>query len=161
MFEHRNSGENRRKRSEIFFENFFRIWFKSKKNSKLSHACVPLNPIFYGPCARFNLFTMVYFVTDAVPTFLQYSEGCGKSYRKHLDSRHWGTGSFHIHKSSYKLTYMVQTLLYTYIAIMFPFVSKSLVKVLGQYKGSYFLEVTSHLHILWLQICPFNSKVIG
>ncbi len=33
MFEHRNSGEKRRKRSEIFFENF---------NSKLSHACVPL-----------------------------------------------------------------------------------------------------------------------
>ncbi len=45
MFEHRNSGENRRKRSEIFFENLRRpyqdlIWVK--KNSKLSHACVPL-----------------------------------------------------------------------------------------------------------------------
>ncbi len=45
MFEHRNSGENRRKRSEFFFENLRRhimIWFRSKKNSKLSHACVPL-----------------------------------------------------------------------------------------------------------------------
>ncbi len=47
MFEHQNSGENRRKRSEIFFENLrraysIRIWFRSKKNSKLSHACVPL-----------------------------------------------------------------------------------------------------------------------
>jgi hypothetical protein len=46
MFEHRNSGENRRKRSEFFFskiyEGHIRIWFRSKKNSKLSHACVPL-----------------------------------------------------------------------------------------------------------------------
>jgi hypothetical protein len=46
MFEHQNSGENRRKRSELFFENLQRafkdlIWVK--KNSKLSHACVPLN----------------------------------------------------------------------------------------------------------------------
>jgi hypothetical protein len=45
MFEHRNSGKNRRKRSEIFskiYEGHIRIWFRSKKNSKLSHACVPL-----------------------------------------------------------------------------------------------------------------------
>jgi hypothetical protein len=45
MFEHRNSGENRRKRSEIFskvYEGHIRIWFRYEKNSKLSHACVPL-----------------------------------------------------------------------------------------------------------------------
>ncbi len=45
MFEHRNSGENRRKRSKIFFENLRRAYkdlIKVKKNSKLSHACVPL-----------------------------------------------------------------------------------------------------------------------
>jgi hypothetical protein len=46
MLEHRNSGENRRKRSEIFFENLRRAYkdlIKVKKNSKLPHACVPLN----------------------------------------------------------------------------------------------------------------------
>ena len=46
MFELRNSGENRRKRSEIFFENLPREYkdlILVKKNSKLSHACVPLN----------------------------------------------------------------------------------------------------------------------
>ncbi len=45
MFEHRNSGENRRKRSTIFFENVRRAYkdlIKVKKKSKLSHACVPL-----------------------------------------------------------------------------------------------------------------------
>jgi hypothetical protein len=45
MFELRNSGENRRKRSEIFFENLLREYkdlILVKKNSKLSHACVPL-----------------------------------------------------------------------------------------------------------------------
>jgi hypothetical protein len=45
-FEHRNSCENRRKRSENFFENLrraFRDLIKVKKNSKLSLACVPLN----------------------------------------------------------------------------------------------------------------------
>ncbi len=45
MFEHRNSGENRRKRSEIFFANLRRAYkdlIQVKKNSKLSHACVPL-----------------------------------------------------------------------------------------------------------------------
>ncbi len=46
MFEHQNSGENRRKRCIFFFskiyEGHIRIWFRSKKNSKLSHACVPL-----------------------------------------------------------------------------------------------------------------------
>jgi hypothetical protein len=42
MFEHRNSGENRRKRSEIFFENLRRAFDLGKKNSKLSHACVTL-----------------------------------------------------------------------------------------------------------------------
>jgi hypothetical protein len=46
MFEHRNSGENRRKRSEIFFENLRRAYkdlIYVTKNSKLSRACVPLN----------------------------------------------------------------------------------------------------------------------
>ncbi len=45
MFELRNSGENRRKRSEIFFENLPREYkdlILVKKKSKLSHACVPL-----------------------------------------------------------------------------------------------------------------------
>jgi hypothetical protein len=45
MFELRNTGENRRKRSEIFFENLPREYkdlILVKKNSKLSHACVPL-----------------------------------------------------------------------------------------------------------------------
>ncbi len=45
MFEHRNSGENRRKRSEIFFANLRRAYkdlIQVKKKSKLSHACVPL-----------------------------------------------------------------------------------------------------------------------
>ncbi len=34
MFEHRNSGENQRKRSEIFFENLqraYKDWIKVKK----------------------------------------------------------------------------------------------------------------------------------
>ncbi len=48
MFEHRISGENPWKRSELFFpkiyEGHLRIWF-SKKNSNLSHACVPSNSI--------------------------------------------------------------------------------------------------------------------
>ncbi len=51
MFEHRNSGENRRKRSEIFFENLRRAYkdlISVKKNSKLSHACVPLTPLGAG-----------------------------------------------------------------------------------------------------------------
>jgi hypothetical protein len=46
MFELRNSGENRRKRSEIFFENLPRAYkdlISVKKNSKLFHACVPVN----------------------------------------------------------------------------------------------------------------------
>ncbi len=46
MFELRNSGENRRKLSEIFFSKIYqghiRIWFRSKKKLKISHACVPL-----------------------------------------------------------------------------------------------------------------------
>ncbi len=45
MFELRNSGENRRKRIEFFFENLPRKYkdlILVKKNSKLSHACVPL-----------------------------------------------------------------------------------------------------------------------
>ncbi len=45
LSKHRNSGENRRKRSEFFskiYEGHIKIWFRSKKNSKLSHACVPL-----------------------------------------------------------------------------------------------------------------------
>ncbi len=49
MLEHRNSGEIRRKRSEIFFENLRRAYkdlIKEKKNSKLSYACVPLKPAF-------------------------------------------------------------------------------------------------------------------
>ncbi len=46
MFEYRNSGENRRKRSEFFFENLRKAYkdlIYVKKNSKLSHACVPLS----------------------------------------------------------------------------------------------------------------------
>ncbi len=45
MFEHRNSGENRRKRREIFFENLRRAYKELiyvKKKLKLSLACVPL-----------------------------------------------------------------------------------------------------------------------
>jgi hypothetical protein len=45
MFDHRNSGENQRKRSKMFskiYEGHIRIWFRLKKNSKLSHACVSL-----------------------------------------------------------------------------------------------------------------------
>jgi hypothetical protein len=43
-----NSGKNRRKISEIFFKNLQRSYkdlIEVKKNSKLSHACVPLNHI--------------------------------------------------------------------------------------------------------------------
>ena len=50
MFEHRNSGENRMKRSEIFFKNLrtaYKDLIKVKKNSKLSHACVPLKYKIY------------------------------------------------------------------------------------------------------------------
>jgi hypothetical protein len=46
MFELRNSGENRRKLSEIFFEHLPRAYkdlILVKKNSKISHACVPLS----------------------------------------------------------------------------------------------------------------------
>ncbi len=46
MFELRNSSENIRKRSHIFFENLPRAYkdlIYIKKNSKLFHACVPLN----------------------------------------------------------------------------------------------------------------------
>jgi hypothetical protein len=49
MFEHRNSGENRRKISEFFFENLRKAYkdlIKVKKNSKLSHACVPLTTLW-------------------------------------------------------------------------------------------------------------------
>ncbi len=45
MFEHRNSDENRRKRSEIFrkfTKGIKGIDWGQKKNLKLSHACVPL-----------------------------------------------------------------------------------------------------------------------
>jgi hypothetical protein len=45
MFELQNSGKNRRKLSEFFFENLPRAYkdlIKVKKNSKISHACVPL-----------------------------------------------------------------------------------------------------------------------
>jgi hypothetical protein len=48
MFELRNSGENRRIRSEIFYENLPRAYkelIQVKKNYKLFHACVPLNTI--------------------------------------------------------------------------------------------------------------------
>jgi hypothetical protein len=48
MFELRNSGENRRKLSEIFLENLPRAYkdlIKVKKNSKISHACVPLTSL--------------------------------------------------------------------------------------------------------------------
>jgi hypothetical protein len=44
-FEHPNSRENRRKRSKKIFENLRREYkdlIYVKKNSKLSHACVPL-----------------------------------------------------------------------------------------------------------------------
>jgi hypothetical protein len=45
MFEHQNSGKNRRKRIEIVFENLTKDvkgFDLGKKESKLSHACVPL-----------------------------------------------------------------------------------------------------------------------
>ncbi len=48
MFEHWNSGKNRRKEAKFFskiYEGHIRIWFRSKKNSKLSHACVPLTSL--------------------------------------------------------------------------------------------------------------------
>jgi hypothetical protein len=48
MFELQNSGENRRIRSEIFFENLPRAYkdlMQVKKNSKLFHACVPLKAV--------------------------------------------------------------------------------------------------------------------
>jgi hypothetical protein len=35
-------GKEAKKISKIY-EGHIRIWFRSKKNSKLSHACVPLN----------------------------------------------------------------------------------------------------------------------
>ncbi len=60
MFEHRNSGENRRKRSEFFskiYEGHIRIWFRPKKNSKLSHACVPLNIGTWDQLKRSNYST--------------------------------------------------------------------------------------------------------
>ncbi len=53
MFIHRNSGENRRKRIEIFFKNLRRAYkdlIQVKKNSKLSHACVPLTYIQGSLC---------------------------------------------------------------------------------------------------------------
>ncbi len=58
MFELRNSGENRRKISEIFFENLPRAYkdlILVKKNSKISHACVPLTfeeKKFQIPCNK-------------------------------------------------------------------------------------------------------------
>jgi hypothetical protein len=45
MFELRNTGENRRKRNEIFSENLPRAYkdlIYVRKKSKLFHACVPL-----------------------------------------------------------------------------------------------------------------------
>ena len=45
MFEHRNLAKIDRKEANFFskiYEGHIRIWFRSKKNSKLSHACVPL-----------------------------------------------------------------------------------------------------------------------
>ncbi len=45
MFELRNSGENRGKLSKKIFENLRRAYkdlIYVKKNSKISHACVPL-----------------------------------------------------------------------------------------------------------------------
>jgi hypothetical protein len=48
MFEHRNSGKNRRKRIEIFFRkltNAMKGFDLGQKNSKLFNACVPLRPI--------------------------------------------------------------------------------------------------------------------
>jgi hypothetical protein len=46
MLEHRNSGENRRKRNHFFFFRKLTKGIKGfdlgQKNSKLSHACLPL-----------------------------------------------------------------------------------------------------------------------
>jgi hypothetical protein len=53
MFELQNSGENGRKRSEIFFENLPREYKDLiLKNSKLSHACVTLNCELRIPCVK-------------------------------------------------------------------------------------------------------------
>jgi hypothetical protein len=58
MFEHRNSGENRRKRSKIFFENLRRAYkdlIQVKKKLKIisclctfKHLKVPKNENFFG-----------------------------------------------------------------------------------------------------------------
>ncbi len=61
VFEHQNSGENRRKRREIFLKiskGHIRIWFRSDKNSKLSHDCAPLK---VPKCENFDLlfFTLI------------------------------------------------------------------------------------------------------
>jgi hypothetical protein len=48
MFKHRNSGKNRRKISDFFFENWpsaYKVLICVKKHSKLSHACVTLSNI--------------------------------------------------------------------------------------------------------------------
>jgi hypothetical protein len=45
MFEHGNSGKNQRKRIKKFVFNrprAYKVLIYVKKNSKLSHACVPL-----------------------------------------------------------------------------------------------------------------------
>ncbi len=84
MFELRNSGENRRKRSEFFFENLPREYkdlILVKKNSKLSHACVPLiifvNIDQLPMCSWFNHFLADYemLYTDwlAVKQFYHFS----------------------------------------------------------------------------------------
>jgi hypothetical protein len=41
----RKSKEKKRKIFSKIYEGHIRIWFRSKKYSKLSHACVPLNKI--------------------------------------------------------------------------------------------------------------------
>jgi hypothetical protein len=50
--ENRNPGKNRRKRIKKIFENSpraYKVLIKVKKNSKLSHACVPLKKFCFYP----------------------------------------------------------------------------------------------------------------
>ncbi len=60
MFGHRNSGEIEGKEAKFLskiYEGHIRIWFRSKKNSKLSHACVPLTKRSACQCRKVNLAT--------------------------------------------------------------------------------------------------------
>jgi hypothetical protein len=72
-----NSGENRRKRSKKIFENVRRAYkdlIYVKKNSKLSHACVPLT-LFYTHGFRvvaLQIYVMIPLQYGFFPFLLQY-----------------------------------------------------------------------------------------